>query len=191
MTRSTHHHGDLRNALIKAGLDILDTQGLEALTLRKAAARAGVSHAAPAHHFDGKEGLLAAIATHGYNQFTELMQTERYRDGTTPRDQLEGIARGYVRFSREHPALFRLIFSGQFTRAESALLAASNSAYQVLADVCALFKPSPHGPGINELKVWSVVHGHAVLSLNQQGLSSKTGEPVDVTLLLPDLEPLT
>ena len=74
MSKQAHHHGDLRNALIRAGLDILDTEGLDALTLRKAAARAGVSHAAPAHHFQGKEGLLAAIAAHGYEQFRALMQ---------------------------------------------------------------------------------------------------------------------
>ncbi len=57
-----HHHGNLREALIVAGIEILKEGGLPALTLRACAARAGVSHAAPAHHFDGLPGLVTAIA---------------------------------------------------------------------------------------------------------------------------------
>jgi AcrR family transcriptional regulator len=190
MIKPAHHHGDLRNALIQAGLEILDTEGLEKLTLRKAAARAGVSHAAPAHHFPGKEGLLQAIAAHGYDQFSELMREERFRNGETPRDQLEGISRGYIRFSREHPALFRLVFSVEYKNSPQAdLLAASERAFQILSHVCALFEQTPFGPRINELKVWSVVHGYAALSQYRRGNSPETGEPVPIELLLPDLKP--
>jgi hypothetical protein len=61
-------------------------------------------------------------------------------------------------------------------------------AYQVLADVCSLFHPDPAGPGINELKVWSTVHGYAMLSLFRRG-QQPGGTPVDIALLLPNLTP--
>lgn len=189
--KSAHHHGDLRNALIQAGLEILDREGLHALTLRKAAARAGVTHSAPAHHFHGKEGLLEAIATHGFEQFTALMNEERSKSGSGARDQLEGIIQGYLRFSREHPALFQLIFTLQHDEnTDPELEEASLQAYLVLADVCALFKPSAEGPGVNEMRVWSFIHGYASLTMFGRGMSPTTGDPIPFELLIPDLEPL-
>lgn len=185
-----YHHGDLRNALIVAGLEILDSEGFDALTLRKVASRAGVSHAAPAHHFANREGLFVAIAAHGFERFRDHMLEDRYGRGESPRDQLIGIALGYLRFSREQPALFRLIFSPEYkNHPDAALQAASLRAYEVLAEVCALFRPDPAGAGINELKVWSTVHGYAMLSLFKRG-QTEAGAPVPIELLLPDLEPL-
>ncbi len=189
--KAQHHHGDLRNALVQAGLDILDTEGMDALTLRKAAARAGVSHAAPAHHFGDKEGLLVAIATHGFEVFTATMLNERYKTGDGPQQQLEGICRGYLRFSNERPALFRLIFSLPYKEhLDPALQTASVNAYMVLAEVCALFEPSPHGPGVNELRVWSAVHGYASLALTGRGNTRPGGNPVKLEWLIPELTPL-
>ena len=72
-TSRPHHHGDLRRALIDAGLALLTEGGTSALTLRGCAARAGVSHAAPAHHFDGLDGLRVAIAEEGFDRFRRRM----------------------------------------------------------------------------------------------------------------------
>lgn len=186
---AAHRHGDLHDALIKAGIDILEEDGLAALTLRKAAARAGVSHAAPAHHFGNKHGLFSAIAAHGYRRFTEVMVEERHRCGSAPRDQLVGICRGYLRFSVEHTALFKLIFSLEHEQeADANLQAAAGEAFGVLEDVCSLFEESAAGPGINELTVWSVVHGYASLSLHKQGQRPEGG-PVEIDLLIPNLVP--
>ena len=69
-----HHHGNLRSALIDSGLALLANEGLAGLTLRRAAAAAGVSHAAPAHHFDGLPGLLTAIAARAFQLFADQME---------------------------------------------------------------------------------------------------------------------
>lgn len=189
MASSDYHHGDLRNTLIRAGLEILDRDGLDGLSLRKVAARAGVSHAAPAHHFGNREGLFVAIAAHGFDRFRDYMLEDRYAGGSTPRDQLIGISRGYLRFAREQPSLFRLNFSFEYkTHPDGELQAASFRAYQVLVDVCALFEPDAAGPGVNELKVWSVVHGYATLSMFRRG-QPVDGPPMPIDLLLPDLKP--
>ena len=68
MRRKTYHHGDLKNALIKAGVEILSQEGVEGLSLRKVAQRAGVSHNAPYSHFPDKQSLIAAISTEGFRQ---------------------------------------------------------------------------------------------------------------------------
>lgn len=185
-----YHHGDLRNALVLAGLEILEQDGLEGLSLRKVASRAGVSHAAPAHHFSNRAGLFVAIAAHGFDRFRDYMLEDRFAGGTGPRDQLIGIARGYLRFSQEQPALFRLNFSFEYkNHPDGDLQAASQRAYDVLVEVCALFEPDPAGPGINELKVWSTVHGYAMLSLFRRG-QTPDGQAVPIELLIPQLTPL-
>ncbi|NRB03591.1 MAG: TetR family transcriptional regulator, partial [Rhodobacteraceae bacterium] len=69
----TYHHGDLRAALIEAGLQELEATGTEAFSLRKVARRAGVSHAAPAHHFGDVTGLLTALAAEGFRRFVVAM----------------------------------------------------------------------------------------------------------------------
>ncbi len=190
MTLSDYHHGDLRNTLIRAGLEILERDGLEGLSLRKVAARAGVSHAAPAHHFANRDGLFVAIAAHGFDRFRDYMLEDRYLLGATPRDQLIGISRGYLRFSREQPALFRLNFSFEYkNHPDGELQAASERAYNVLVDVCSLFEPDTAGPGVNELRVWAVVHGYATLSMFRRGQPIE-GPPLPIDLLLPDLRPL-
>jgi AcrR family transcriptional regulator len=190
MPASDYHHGDLRNTLIRAGLEILERDGLDGLSLRKVAARAGVSHAAPAHHFGNRDGLFVAIAALGFDRFREYMLEDRYVTGTTPRDQLIGISRGYLRFSREQPALFRLNFSFEYqSHPDGELQLASERAYHLLVDVCALFQPDPRGPGVNELKVWAVVHGYATLSMFRRG-QPIDGPPLPIDALLPDLKPL-
>lgn len=164
MSEKPHHHGDLKNALVRAGLDLLEEGGLDGLTLRRAAARAGVSHAAPAHHFDGKDGLLRAIAARGFVIFAEMMEFERERAGTKPRDRLIGICRGYLKFAETKPALFKLIFTTKGRSDEDEELAAAGArAYGVLAEACAPFQVAKDGPGVNEAMIWALVHGYATL----------------------------
>lgn len=191
MTKAQHHHGDLRNALIQAGLDLLETEGMHGLTLRKAAAKAGVSHAAPAHHFDGKDGLLIAIATKGFELFTQTMLEDRFVKGDSAQDQLLGICLGYLRFANEHPALLHLIFftDKKNAREDMELNAAASHAYQVLSDVCSLFEPSPDGPHVNEMAVWSTIHGFATLTQFSQGPNVDEAVAFPLAAILPKLTP--
>lgn len=165
--KKPHHHGDLRNALIRAGIDILEESGLSALTLRKCAARAGVSHAAPAHHFDGLTGLKAAIAEEGYRLFRNYMLDARANGPPEPHARIRSISRGYMNFAVDNPALFELIFSfDALSSIEHGLGKDSANAYQVLRETCAPFVPTGQDPVIVETQVWSLVHGFAVLYLS-------------------------
>jgi len=106
-----YHHGDLRQAIVKAALEILrETQSLE-FSLRELARRAGVSHNAPYKHFLDKRELLAAVSAAGFETLTKRMAHElgRLRD---PREQLFAMLRTYIDHGVENPALYSLMFGG-------------------------------------------------------------------------------
>src|SRR5690242_14296324 len=95
-----YHHGDLRRALLDAALAQVAEHGPAALSLREVARRAGVSHAAPAHHFGNKAGLLTAIAAEGYHLLAAALAAAR-------EFQEQGVA--YVLFAVDHPAHFAVM----------------------------------------------------------------------------------
>src|SRR5512137_1178135 len=99
MKRKSYHHGDLKNALIKAGIEILSKEGVGALSLRKVAQKAGVSHAAPYAHFADKQALIAAISTEGYKKlYDQIAQVaEQYR--SDPLRRLVEVCWAYVQFA--------------------------------------------------------------------------------------------
>src|SRR6185312_15394339 len=103
-----YHHGDLRRAIVKAALEILqETQSLD-FSLRELARRAGVSHNAPYKHFADKRELLAAVSSAGFELLTERMRNEitAHRDA---RAQLFALWRAYIHHGVENPALYRLM----------------------------------------------------------------------------------
>src|SRR5687768_3740282 len=107
-----YHHGDLKNALIAAGLDILSKRGVSALSLRSVAQRVGVSHTAPYAHFADKQALIAAISTAGYERLYEAMRAVVAEHQNDPARQLLEGAWAYVQFGLEDPAHFKVTLSG-------------------------------------------------------------------------------
>ena len=83
-----YHHGDLKNALIKAGVEILAKEGVHGLSLRKVAQKAGVSHTAPYSHFSDKQALIAAISTEGFRIIYEKLDSAILRYQSYPLQQL-------------------------------------------------------------------------------------------------------
>jgi AcrR family transcriptional regulator len=132
-----YHHGDLRAALIRAGLAILAEEGVQALSLRAAARRAGVSHAAPYRHFADKEALLAAIAEEGFNVLAAEVEAARERFPASPREQLEESGWAYVRFALAHPDHLRVMFSTliEDPQAYPGLWDAAGHAFNVLVEI--------------------------------------------------------
>ncbi|TFL18946.1 TetR/AcrR family transcriptional regulator [Jannaschia formosa] len=192
--KKKYHHGDLKPALVQAGLQILEESGLEGLSLRAIAARVGVSHTAPKNHFDGLNGLLAAIAAEGFRLHAAEMR--RGVEGMPPgRARLEAAAQGYVRFAQENPALFKLMFSPRFRDSDDAdLIASGNESYGVLRSIAeGLDWPAPgpaRGPEIEalrtEMMLWSLVHGYVSLHLEGRGPKQPDGSPLlDVLEVMP------
>lgn len=167
----TYHHGDLKNALINAGLEILSAEGITALSLRKVARKVGVSHTAPYNHFENKEALVVGIAAEGFSRLTQSMESSLPLFPDDPRKQLLEIGWGYVRFALENPDYFRVMFSelgGDVMALDSerehtnsfGILLNTIRACQAAGDVAA-------GDPIQlAFSAWSVVHGTAMLLIN-------------------------
>ncbi|MFE2019264.1 TetR/AcrR family transcriptional regulator [Streptomyces sp. NPDC059499] len=156
----TYHHGDLRRAVLTAALDVVATEGPDALSLRDLARRAGVSHAAPAHHFKDRTGLLTAIAAEGYTLFADALTA-------APDLRERGVA--YVRFAAGHPAHFQVMFRPELHHADDPeLLAAKARATEALRTGISGLPESGRGSDdrLAGIAAWSLAHGFATLLLS-------------------------
>jgi AcrR family transcriptional regulator len=163
---ASYHHGDLRDALVRAGRTILEKDGLAALSLRRVARTAGVSPAAPYHHFADKQALLDAVATQGFDALTSAMQT-RMAQATDPHARLDASGVGYVVFAVENPALFRLMFGARERELSrnAPLIKAGERAHHVLQAAVAEISPDGKASPLVCLRLWALVHGIAKLIL--------------------------
>lgn len=166
-----YHHGALRQALIEATEALLAEKGAEGFSLREVARRAGVSPAAPAHHFGDAAGLLTAVATLGFEGLTQALLAGDARGGGDARVALREQGVEYVRFALRHPGRFRLMFRSGKLHDDADLERHGRAAFLVLA----------HGVGraygIGEAwplqadplravtALWSLVHGYAHLAI--------------------------
>jgi AcrR family transcriptional regulator len=172
MEENTYHHGDLKNALIEAGVEILTETGLGGLSLRKVAKRAGVSHAAPYAHFKDKQALVAAIATAGHARiYAEINQILTANPGD-PLRQLVLTALAYLDFSQAEPDLFRITFSGAIEKEQDYpdLVEMAHKNFDLLREITArgraagLFQRGPDD--LLAQSLWGAVYG--LISLLQQ-----------------------
>jgi AcrR family transcriptional regulator len=168
-----YHHGALHAALIDATEAILREGGIEAFTLREAARRAGVSHAAPAHHFGDARGLLSACAAAGFDRLADAMQRGVDRAGDDAVDRLRAVGQAYIDFALRNRALFQLMFRRDRLNPDDAeLKRAGKRTGDALREVIGALMQAKNMPaderGRRILLAWSLVHGYATLVLEDQ-----------------------
>jgi len=163
----SYHHGDLRSALLSHALQIVDADGPDSITLRGIAKAAGVSRAAPYHHFKDKRTLLAAVAASGFRQLAAQMRG-KLADRAAPRTRLDQLGVGYVEFSLLHGELFRLMQGADFRKPGEFpdLDAARNESAAPLIETVSACLPDASEQTIRSAcaSAWSMVHGMAQLS---------------------------
>jgi AcrR family transcriptional regulator len=167
-TKAPYHHGDLREALLVAAEQELIERGIEGFTLRGVAKRAGVSHAAPAHHFRDTSDLLTALATVAAGRFYQTMKGRQDKSSKDPRSQFLASGQGYIEFALANPALFDLMFGSKRPDFKSAefVRQAGDSFGILVSGIAALrgVNPLETASGrIDILTSWSLVHGIAKL----------------------------
>ncbi len=159
-----YHHGDLRAALLDAAARWLDERGAETLTLRELARAAGVSHAAPYHHFAGRDELLAGVAERAFDRLGDALAAAA--DNPDAARALLDIGQAYVREALAHPAQFRLMFGPMLARKaeHSGLQRAAERAFTVLLQ--AATRHAPERALELALAGWSLSHGAANLAID-------------------------
>lgn len=154
-----YHHGELAPTLREAARAILEEEGLEALSLRSVARRAGVSHAAPYRHYPSREALLADVASEGLARLRE----ELAQAASAPGDRAERIVRiggAYLRFGSRHAGLLRLMFGSEIP---------NRGDFPGLAEATALIGDDighALGDPAAGLAAWAAMHGLAMLILD-------------------------
>jgi AcrR family transcriptional regulator len=181
VTRTNYHHGALRETLLKATLELIEMDGIGAVSLRQVARSAGVSPRAPYHHFPDRAALLTALSDEGFRLLAAEL-TEAHTAASAPTEALEAILNAYVEFARANPAYFRLMFRPELTephKSESGA-EAGEAAFAVLAntvDECLATKVLPAvDKNVLAITMWSLVHGYASLWLDGQ-LDHRTKDP--------------
>ena len=172
--KKTYHHGDLKNALIKAGVEILAKDGVSGLSLRKVALKAGVSHAAPYAHFADKQALIAAISTEGFRQLYERVSgvAEKYR--SQPEKQLTEAAWAYVQFAMDDRDRFKVMFSGVLEKEKDYpdFVVESQRNFQLVKSIVEANQASGRLRGgdsaLVALSAWGIIHGFLMLLLEGQ-----------------------
>jgi AcrR family transcriptional regulator len=161
-SRDSYHHGDLKAAILAEAASLVADRGADGLSLRELARAAGVSHAAPAHHFTDRRGLFTALATEGFGMLADALA------GARP-DFLDA-ALAYVRFAIDHPGHYAVMFDRSLVDPDDPeLIAAQSAAGAELAQgVGTLEDPRAEAdPESAALAAWSLVHGLSMLWLNE------------------------
>ena len=169
--KRAYHHGDLKDQLVAAAEAIILERGVDGFTLREAARRAGVSPAAPAHHFKDAKGLLAEVALRGFRDFGDALD-KADREGRDPPARLMGQGVAYVHFAMKHPARFQLMFQhGKYDMSYPGLEETGARAFGVLERAVRAAYGLKDGAELTPdalgflMAEWSIVHGFAHLAL--------------------------
>jgi len=161
-----YHHGDLREQLLNAGEQALGEMPVEQVTLREIARRAGVSHAAPKHHFPSLGHLLGEIAARGFARFiSALDDAAEAAPDQSPESRLMAMGRAYLHFAQANSAAYQLMFGQREPMVMTPkLTTASYGAWSQLVDAVTAIVGPARASGA-ALHVWSSVHGLSALKL--------------------------
>jgi AcrR family transcriptional regulator len=183
-----YHHGNLKEALIRAALELIAEKGPAGFTFAEAARFAGVSPAAPYRHYRGRDDLLADVALRGFEQFADAL-TKAWDDGRPdPMTAFERMGKAYLAFARAEPAYYSAMFETGISPTTSAELgAAGDRAFAVIRNASErLISGLPVGkrpPALMvALHVWSMSHG--IASLFGRGDAARRPLPMSTDELL-------
>lgn len=172
-TETPYHHGALREALLQAAERVLERDGLAGLTLRAVAREAGVSHAAPTHHFGDLTGLLSELAAVGFRQFNAAMASA-CEAATSPLEHALARPKAYVAYAQAHPGMYGIMFrTERLDYSRPSLHEAAEASFAGLANAIGAMRQeqiSGDALTLNQgaaiARAWSLVHGFTMLLLD-------------------------
>jgi len=181
-----YHHGDLKSALIQAGLGIIEKEGVKALTLRRVARETGVSHAAPYRHYKNKEALLVDLAVAGFDRLSEQFEEALAGLSGGPAEQAVCLGKTYIRFAMDHPHFYSLMFGDHIkTKTQhSGFFRAYDRMYRMFLGIVQQAASRPAADAaITVITVWAAVHGYVTFILDNSP-DPHVGSPEQVDRLM-------
>jgi len=168
--KADYHHGDLKRALMIAASELLEEVGYEGFTLRKCAARAGVSPSAPAHHFKDANGLLNSLAVEGFQSLSSKLRAAFLKTSKNTANPCMVAAVEYLQFAKSYPALYKVMFGSRLDADNQELKSAGESCFNNLRVSVSEIFPDKNTDSINaiSLQMWSSIHGLALLIIENR-----------------------
>lgn len=166
--RKPFHHGNLREALLAASLEILDEAGPDAVTIREVARRAGVSHAAPVNHFKDREALLTAVAASLFDELRCEIDGTIAKQNKSLSERVKSFADGLINFGLKHPNRYRMLWRRDLVDNEDErLVSTMDSIYDNLMNEISKGK-GPRGVDDDTIAIglWSLAHGYVSMRLD-------------------------
>ncbi|MEH6567700.1 MAG: TetR/AcrR family transcriptional regulator [Halioglobus sp.] len=186
VAKTNYHHGDLRAALLEAALDIITERGPQKLTIREVARKAGVSHTAPYRHFANKDDLIVAVVKQGFELMSQTMLDKKTAAEADPISQFAASGTAYVDFALQHPAYYRVMYSGDLLTSTGQHTLQHTSA-ETFAELVSDVKTCQElgiirtgNPTLQALSLLCTIHGFVTMVIDNR-VSSLLGEgyPVD------------
>lgn len=171
-TRTSYHHGDLRNGLMEKALEHIKAHGVAQLSVREISKELGVSPAAAYRHFADKQSLLEALSEQGYHELGRRIEAKLKKAKPEPFEQLLAIGEVYVSFALEQPEYTKLMFEGTHPDPTTPLYSATKQVGGILSSVIADAKAQGKLSKVNNQDalgiLWSSVHGMSVLLIEDR-----------------------
>lgn len=164
-----YHHGNLRDALLRAARDLLESEGVDGLSLRALAKATGVTQAAPYSHFRDKDDLLAAIAEEGFQRLA-LQMAEEATGAASARQRIERLMVSYIRFAQTNKALFQIMFGRELAdlRRYPTLAMTAGKSYALMSSALANKLKGDVDARFMTVTLWSLCHGLTTLIVEQK-----------------------
>ncbi|MEQ9518402.1 MAG: TetR/AcrR family transcriptional regulator [Parvibaculum sp.] len=186
--RDPYHHGQLRAELLKAGLALLDGEGVDAVTVRAVARSAGVAHSAPANHFKDRRALLTGLAVEIFRGRAEAAERIFSEGAESPKERIKLFARDWLASGLAFPHRYRLIWRRDCLDPQNTILNAEMD--RIYDPLVALFSEAGGqvhvSPQSQAIALWSLLHGYLSMRLNGnlvEGLDEITGRPREDAIL--------
>lgn len=176
-----YHHGNLRDALMAAAMEILAMDGLSGLSLRALAKFTGVTQAAPYSHFRDKEDLLAAIAEKGFQQLA-LKMAEDATGAQSVQERIEKLIASYIHFALQNKALFSVMFGRELAdmKKHPTLAMTAGKSYSLFSAALSKLQNSSEDTRFTTVAIWSLCHGLTTLIIDEKIKAEQFGaESID------------
>lgn len=174
ITKTHYHHGNLKPALLAAASEMIITNGVDSLSLRKLAEKVGVSRTAAYHHFADKDDLLASVASHGFEQWLALSNEILADDSLDSQAKFKAFFSRYIDFATTNSAVYELMFGRTLWKSEvekEKLISVAHPCFQYQVEMMQMWQqqalfPADENPVRLAQVVWATMHGLARLCID-------------------------